>query len=291
MARPLPARRRQRRRARAARAAADERRRPRGHARRQLRQRRAATTGRCRARAGSRSRSTPRARAAHCRSTTARSASAARPRRRSSRYATLPSLLTATDVPTTAIDRSRRLQRAHDRGAVPHRDDGAGRARPELHDRAAEAGRRSPPARSSLELPPAQHARPRPAIWAVISDVDEGDTPHPLAVGRLNTRLPRSRRANAPAAIPRAATIVQPYGDYTNRRPALPGEERELRGRVLAGRQPLPHGTPDPARHRRRRGDLAPGHPGGQHDPLGGADGARLLFPVLPGSDLRAALP
>ena len=79
-------------------------------------------------------------------------------------------------------------------------------------------------------------------------------------------------------------------GNYSRTSPATPGESR------LYHVEFWPIGNRFEAGHRIRL-DLVgasaasrPSAPGVNSIAVGGADGSRLLFPVLPGSDLRAAL-
>jgi putative CocE/NonD family hydrolase len=140
----------------------------------------------------------------------------------------------------------------------------------------------------SLELRLSSTA-PETGIWAVLSDVSPDGTPHPVASGRLLSSYPdvdgeRSLRD------PRTGDIVEPYGVYDHKTPAAPGQERLYRVELW------PIGNRFKRGHRLRLHILGtsaaslPGAPAVNTVRVGGRDGSRLLFPVLPGSDLAAAL-
>src|SRR4051794_24288591 len=142
---------------------------------------------------------------------------------------------------------------------------------------------------ASLVLPLSSTA-PETGIWAVISDVDPDGHAHPMAAGRLLSSYPdidpdRSLRD------PRTGEIVQPYGRFDAKQPAAVGEQRRYRIEFW------PIGNRFKQGHRLRlhvlgqSGASLPGVPAVNTIQVGGPDGARLLVPVLPGSDLRAALP
>ncbi len=141
---------------------------------------------------------------------------------------------------------------------------------------------------ASLELRLSSTA-PETGIWTVISDVDSDGTPHPVASGRLSTAYPgvdgeRSLRD------PESGAIVQPYGDYSAKSPATPGQERLYRIELW------PIGDRFKAGHRLRVHVLgasaasAPQTPTVNTVRVGAGSGSRLLLPVLPGSDLGQAL-
>ena len=130
---------------------------------------------------------------------------------------------------------------------------------------------------------------PQTNIWAVLSDVSPDRVPHPLTAGRLNSDFPeiddaRSRRD------PVSGDIVQPYGRFDTRVPARVGQQRRYRVELW------PIGNRFRAGHRLRLdivGSSAaslPSLPALNTVRTGGPDASRLLVPVLPGSDLRAAL-
>lgn len=129
---------------------------------------------------------------------------------------------------------------------------------------------------------------PGSGIWAVLSDVAPDGTSSPLTVGRLNTSYPgvvpgRSRTDGQ-------GRIVQPYGDYSHPSPATPLQFRRYQVELW------PVGNRFEEGHRIRiqvvgtslASPLA--LPAIHNLRIGGADGARLRVPVLPGSDLAAAL-
>lgn len=122
---------------------------------------------------------------------------------------------------------------------------------------------------------------PTTAIWAVISDVDPGGTPHPLGVGRLSTDYPfvddsKSRRD------PDSGDVVQPYGDFSAKSPATPGTARTYHVEFW------PLGNEFRSGHRIRLHlvgqSLAslPNAPALNTVTLGGANPSRLLIPVTP---------
>ena len=126
-------------------------------------------------------------------------------------------------------------------------------------------------------------------IWGVISDVSPDGTPHPVASGRLNTDYPGIDRRRS-LKDPRTGDIVQPYGRYDRPDPAAIGQERLYRVEFW------PIGNRFKAGHRIRlhivgiSGASKPDAPAVNTIRVGGPQGARLLFPVLPGSDLGRAL-
>jgi predicted acyl esterase len=126
-------------------------------------------------------------------------------------------------------------------------------------------------------------------IWAVVSDVSLDYVAHPLMAGRLLSSYPGIDRGKS-LVDPQSGDVVQPYGDYSQADPAAPGRSR------LYHVEFWPIGNRFKAGHRIRLdivGQSAasrPGVPALNTVEVGGASGSRLLFPVLPGSDLRAAL-
>ncbi len=139
----------------------------------------------------------------------------------------------------------------------------------------------------NLELKLASTA-PQTNLWAVLSDVAEDGSAHPLTAGRLNSDFPRVIRRRS---LVRRGRIVQPYGDFTTPKPAAAGATRRYRVELW------PVGNRFRKGHRIRLdivGSSAaslPGAPAVNAVTVGGRRPSRLLFPVLPGSDLRAALP
>lgn len=130
---------------------------------------------------------------------------------------------------------------------------------------------------------------PETAIWAVVSDVSPDGVAHPLTVGRLLSSYPRIDRSRS-LIDPQTGAVVEPYGIYSAASPAPIGAQR------------LYHVEFWPIGNRYEAGDRIrldivgasaaskPGAPAVNTIQVGGADGARLLFPILPGSDLGAAL-
>jgi predicted acyl esterase len=126
-------------------------------------------------------------------------------------------------------------------------------------------------------------------IWAIISDVSPDGTPHPVALGRLRSSFPfidEARSLKNPQG-----DVVQPYGIYDQKTPAGIGEER------LYHVEFWPIGNRFKSGHRLRLHVLglsaasAPSSVAVNTIRVGGPNGSRLLLPVLPGSDLHAALP
>jgi hypothetical protein len=106
-------------------------------------------------------------------------------------------------------------------------------------------------------------------------------------VGRLSSDYPQIDRAKS---LVRNGNVVEPYGIYSHNGPAPIGETR------LYHVEFWPIGNRFEAGHRIRL-DLVgasaaskPDAPARDTIVVGGRSGARLWFPVLPGSDLLAAL-
>jgi putative CocE/NonD family hydrolase len=141
---------------------------------------------------------------------------------------------------------------------------------------------------ASLELRLSSTA-PETGIWSVISDVWPDGTAHPVASGRLLSSYPRIDPARS-LRDPATGTIVEPYGRYDAKTPAAIGQQRLYRVEFW------PIGNRFRRGHRLRLHVLGtsaaslPGAPAVNTVRVGGRDGSRLLLPVLPGSDLRAAL-
>lgn len=139
---------------------------------------------------------------------------------------------------------------------------------------------------ASLELRLSSTA-PQTNLWAVISDVSPDGTPHPVASGRLSSDYPYIDTAKS---LKSHGEIVQPYGRYDAKAPATIGQQRLYRVEFW------------PIGNRFKKGDRirlhivgssaasTPGAPAVNSVAVGGAHGSRLLFPVLPGSDLPRAL-
>ncbi|MFW6869781.1 CocE/NonD family hydrolase [Nocardioides sp. CPCC 206347] len=129
---------------------------------------------------------------------------------------------------------------------------------------------------------------PGSGIWAVLSDVAPDGTSNPLTVGRLSTSYPAV--VPAKSMTDGQGRIVQPYGDYSHASPATPLQFRRYQVELW------PVGNRFEKGHRIRiqivgtslASPLA--LPAIHNLRIGGADGARLRVPVLPGSDLSAAL-
>jgi hypothetical protein len=134
---------------------------------------------------------------------------------------------------------------------------------------------------ASLELRLASTAR-ETAVWAVLSDVSPDGTPHPVASGRLLSSYPEVDPERS-LRDPRTGEIVQPYGVYDHKTPAEPGQQR------LYHIEFWPIGNRFKRGHRLRLHILGAsaaslsGTPAVETVQVGGRDGSRLLFPVLPG--------
>lgn len=140
---------------------------------------------------------------------------------------------------------------------------------------------------ASLEVRLASTA-PETAIWAVISDVAPNGDAHPVGLGRLSIAYPDINRRRS---LVRDGEVVQPHGVYARKQPARVGEERLYRVEIW------PIGNRFAAGHRLRlqiTGASAlsmPSLPALNTVRVGPGSGSRLLLPVLPESDLGAALP
>jgi predicted acyl esterase len=126
-------------------------------------------------------------------------------------------------------------------------------------------------------------------IWAVLSDVSPDGVGHPLTAGRLNTDYP-GVVANQ-SFKDQQGRIVQPFGDYEHASPAKSLAFRRYQVEFW------PVGNVFEKGHRLRvtivgsSGASRPTLPAVNVIRVGGSDGAQLLVPALPGSDLAAALP
>jgi hypothetical protein len=126
-------------------------------------------------------------------------------------------------------------------------------------------------------------------VWAVISDVSPNGVPHPVATGRLRTSYPYIDPARS-LTDPVTGDIVQPYGVYASKSPAGVRQRR----RYFVEFWPI--GNRFRAGHRIRLdifGVSTASTPAGiavNTVAVGGPQGSRLLFPVLPGSSLSQAL-
>ena len=121
----------------------------------------------------------------------------------------------------------------------------------------------------------------------MLSDVAPDGTSHPLTVGRLNTAYPNIDVSKS--LVDGNGEIVQPYGDYSTKSPQAFGE-RTYRVEFW------PVGNKFEAGHRIRVQLVGVSAASPLSLPaintirVGGPTGARILFPVLPGSDLTAAM-
>ena len=202
-------------------------------------------------------------------------------------YPAVPSLPTATDPHTTSI----LLGFAPQLGELA-RDLGLTDMRPAEH-----AGLRFTSAPlgedvvmagpGSAELVVAS-TTPESDLFVVVSDVAPDGVAHPVAAGRLRTSFPAIDRSRS--LVDDDGDVVQPYGRFDVRRPARPGEERRyhvelwpIGNRFRRGHRIRIHLVGASAYH-------LPGPPALHTVRLGGEGGSRVLLPVAPGSDLRAAL-
>lgn len=201
-------------------------------------------------------------------------------------YLSIPSVPTSTDPPNTAIVGGMGLNALL--GAVPVLGQGAlseplgltYTTKP-LSQNVLAAG----PA--SLEIPLSSTA-PETGIWGVISDVSPDGVSHPLGAGRLLSSFPDIDAAKS--LHDTAGNVVEPYGVYDHKSPATIGQTR------------LYHVEFWPIGNRFKQGDRIrleivgasaaslPTVPALNSVSVGAGTGARLLFPVLPGSDLGQAL-
>lgn len=200
-------------------------------------------------------------------------------------YLTVPSLPTMTDIPTVAL-----LEAAGAKaltGALPlltRTDlasiDGLTGQTFTTRPLAADVDLVGPLA-LDLEL---STSTPGSGIWAVLSDVAPDGSSHPLTVGRLSTNHPDLVPGRS--LVDEQGHVVQPYGDYTHSSPARPGAFRRYQVELW------PVGNRFEAGHRIRiqlvgTSLFSPLALPGLHTlRLGGADGARLRVPVLPGGEL-----
>ena len=110
---------------------------------------------------------------------------------------------------------------------------------------------------------------------------------HPVATGRLRTSYPKLVEART--VRDSAGEIVQPYADHSAKSYALPGQTREYHVEFW------PVGNRFQAGHRLRlyltgAATFMLPAPNLNIASVGGATPSRLMLPVLPGSDLAAAL-
>lgn len=201
-------------------------------------------------------------------------------------YLSLPSVPTMTDVPNAAIVGASGLNAVS--GALPLLTDMTIAESLGLTYTTAPLGQDVVAAGPlSLELP-LTTVVPETGIWVVLSDVSPDGTAHPLTVGRLSTAFPHVVEERS--LTDGSGQVVQPYGDYSTRSPARFGVERTYQVELW------PVGNRFRAGHRIRLQVVGVSAASPLSLPslntvrVGGPSGARLLFPVLPGSDLTAAL-
>lgn len=124
-------------------------------------------------------------------------------------------------------------------------------------------------------------------IWAVVSDVWPDGTTHPMTVGRLNSAFPGVVEEKS---LYSDGNLVQPYGDYSNPRLALPGVARDYHVELW------PIANRFKAGHRIQVslvGQSAlslPSIPALNTVTIGKGSGSRLMLPTVPESDLVGAL-
>lgn len=124
-------------------------------------------------------------------------------------------------------------------------------------------------------------------IWAVVSDVWPDGSTHPMTVGRLNSAFPGVVREKS---LYSDGNLVQPYGDYSTPRLALPGVARDYHVELW------PIANRFKAGHRIQVslvGQSAlslPSVPALNTVTIGKGSGSRLMLPTVPESDLAGAL-
>jgi len=129
---------------------------------------------------------------------------------------------------------------------------------------------------------------PEADLHAVIADVWPDGNAWPVGQGRLRMSFPDIIRDAS--VIDANGEVVQPYGDYSAKQYAVPGQMREYQIEFW------PIGNRFAAGHRlrlylvERRPTMLPSIPGINLAYAGGAMPSRLLLPVLPGSDAIAAM-
>ena len=139
---------------------------------------------------------------------------------------------------------------------------------------------------ASLELV-LSSTTPETDIFAVLSDVDPTGTAHPMAAGRLRSSFPHIDVTKS--LVDDGGDVVQPYGDYSAKTPVDIGQEQRFHVEFW------PIGNRFQAGHRLRlhilgiSGASVP-TPSAVNSVRLGPGASRLLFPVLPGSDLAGAI-
>ncbi|WP_344113639.1 CocE/NonD family hydrolase, partial [Nocardioides humi] len=204
-------------------------------------------------------------------------------------YLTVPTLPTMSDVPTWSLLEAGGAKALT--GALPF----LGRTNAVALDKvtgltyttgalAADVATAGP---VTLDVPLAT-TTPGSGIWAILSDVAPDGSSHPLTVGRLSTHHPGLVPGRS--LTDASGAVVQPYGDYSAVDRAQPGKPRRYQVELW------PVGNVFRAGHRLRIQLVGTSLfsllslPALHTVRLGGPDGARLRVPVLPGSDLTAAL-
>ncbi len=139
---------------------------------------------------------------------------------------------------------------------------------------------------ASLELV-LSSTSPETDLYAVLSDVDPSGTAHPMATGRLRNSFPDIDLDKS--LVDEHENVVQPYGTYSTKTPVASGQEQRYHVEFW------PIGNRFQTGHRLRlhilgiSGASEPGTSAVNTIRLG-SDGSRLLFPILPGSDLALAV-
>ncbi|MCK9248668.1 MAG: CocE/NonD family hydrolase [Solirubrobacteraceae bacterium] len=199
-------------------------------------------------------------------------------------YLSLPSLITATDVPTTALVGAAGLNELT--RFLPILTDmtlaeplGLSYVTPPLREDVVSVGP------GSVELVLSSTA-PTVPLWVVVSDVGPDGNARPVATGRLSTAFP-DVVTDESLKDPETGRIVQPYNDLTHARPAAIGQARRYHVELW------------PIGNRFKRGHRIALHLVGPSlgslpslPALNTVDlgGSRLHLPVLPESDLGRAL-
>lgn len=202
-------------------------------------------------------------------------------------YPAVASLPTATDVPNAAIVGAAGLNQLF--AALPALDE-MNVAEPQGLSFTTAPLRQDVQSAGPLDLDvPLSTTTPGAAIWAVLCDVAPDGTSHPLTVGRLSTAYPDLDPSRS-LYDPVTGDLVQPYGVYDAKTPPAVGQTR------LYHVEFWPVGNDFQAGHRIRldiigaSGASTLAVPGVNSVLVGAGSGARLQMPVLPGSDLLAAL-
>ena len=130
---------------------------------------------------------------------------------------------------------------------------------------------------------------PETDIVAVLSDVAPDGESHPVAAGRLRSTFTKIDHSLS-THDPKTGKIVQPYNDLSEKHTVLPGTTRKYQVEFW------PIGNRFEAGHRLRLtlagtpASFLPSVPALNSIVVGGKPGAHIRLPVLPGSDLCAAL-